>query len=1183
MSRSLHSLLSAIVLLPSLGAAININEIHYNPPENPIRQEFIELYNSGPDEVVLSGWRLSGAIDYLFPADTTIAGGEFFVIAEDPAVLQSTLGASAIGPFLGKLNAEGETVRLRNEADLVVDEVDYRVGFPWPVEASGNGPSIELINPALDNSLGSSWRSASRPSPGAQNTVFSPNTAPNIRKVKHTPQQPTDADVVVITSKVSDPDGVASVLLEYQIVAAGFYLPSQLPLRILNNTITIRTRANNPAYQEGWVGLVMTDDGTGDDALADDGIFTATLPAQAHRTLMRYRITVEDSLAASVRVPYSDDPSANFAYFVYNGIPTYEGLSPAVLESLPVYHLITREEDYEECFAYNSSDRINQGSEARFLYNWNGTIVYDGVVYDNIRYRLRGANGRYHNQGKRSMRFRFNDGSYFQARDQEGKKYSKKWRTLTTGKGFDNRGTLTYALNEAMSMRLFNEIGVPGPRTHWIHWRVVDDSAEAPDRWRGDFQGMNFVLETYDVRFMEAHGLEKGNLYKLINQTQDWRRQQRYQAAAGARNGADHIYIESTLTGNTSEREILESLNVERWNHWHALAEAMRIYDFWPSANKNMVYYFEPTYTPGNRGRGKLWILPWDTDASWGPTWNSGHDVVYNALFAASGGGSDGGSTPGLWPDYFNTVREVRDLLWQRDQISPVLRELVSDIRFFERADGFRWKGAPSDAGNYGGLGGQGAVSLGLLERDMINFGFLGGSWPGGGVGAGGRGAHLDTLQASQGEGGRIPGTPTIRYTGTAEFPSNGLQFESSAFSDPQGNQSFGAMEWRVSEITDSTAPAHDSTAPFKLEWKADWESGELSVFSASKEIPTTAVRSGHTYRARVRHQDNTGRWSHWSAPLKFTVTLPDISALRQGLVISELMYHPGRVTPDEILAGYPDDDFFEFIELRNVGPTPLDLSDVRFTKGVDYDFTNAAISTLDPGKFVLIVAKRTAYEMRYGAEHPIAGEWDPTDKLDNGGEQVKLSFGAGDAIRDFIYDDLAPWPSSADGHGFSLTLIDPSSVPDHTLPSSWRASYAEHGTTNADEPSSPFDLWMAANAATDPAASYHGHPLSNLIAYAVGTDLAPTPGQSAPEIIIVADGGTNYPALRFRQRQNATDFSLVVEISDKLLTWQSGPAITVEAEVPQDNGDGTVTRIVRTLQPHGTMAGQYLRLRVSP
>ena len=112
------------------------------------------------------------------------------------------------------------------------------------------------------------------------------------------------------------------------------------------------------------------------------------------------------------------------------------------------------------------------------------------------------------------MRFRLNDGYYFQARNQLGQKYPKKWRTLTLGKGFDNRTTLTFGLNEALSLYLFNKIGVPAIDTHWAHWRVVDGTAEAQDKWNGDFQGMTFVMETYDVRFLEAHGLEKGNLYK---------------------------------------------------------------------------------------------------------------------------------------------------------------------------------------------------------------------------------------------------------------------------------------------------------------------------------------------------------------------------------------------------------------------------------------------------------------------------------------------------------------------------------------------------------------------------------------------------------------------------------------------------------------------------------------------
>ena len=68
---------------------------------------------------------------------------------------------------------------------------------------------------------------------------------------------------------------------------------------------------------------------------------------------------------------------------------------------------------------------------------------------------------------------------------------------------FDNRQTLTYSLNEAINMYLFEQIGVPAQDTHWVHWRVIDGEEEAPDQWNGDFWGLNFVLETYDVRFMD--------------------------------------------------------------------------------------------------------------------------------------------------------------------------------------------------------------------------------------------------------------------------------------------------------------------------------------------------------------------------------------------------------------------------------------------------------------------------------------------------------------------------------------------------------------------------------------------------------------------------------------------------------------------------------------------------------
>ena len=70
-----------------------------------------------------------------------------------------------------------------------------------------------------------------------------------------------------------------------------------------------------------------------------------------------------------------------------------------------------------------------------------------------------------------------------------------------------------------MNQILWNLTGVPAPKTHWFHFRVVDGVEEAPagpdGQYFGDFWGLNLALEDYDARFLKAHGLDDGNLYKL--------------------------------------------------------------------------------------------------------------------------------------------------------------------------------------------------------------------------------------------------------------------------------------------------------------------------------------------------------------------------------------------------------------------------------------------------------------------------------------------------------------------------------------------------------------------------------------------------------------------------------------------------------------------------------------------
>src|SRR5690606_33369879 len=115
----------------------------------------------------------------------------------------------------------------------------------------------------------------------------------------------------------------------------------------------------------------------------------------------------------------------------------------------------------------------------------------------------------------------------------------------------------------------------------------------------------------------------------------------------------------------------------------------------------------------------------------------------------------------------------------------------------------------------------------------------------------------------------------------------------------PQGPATFGAIAWRIGEIEDPSAPAYDPEADFILEYSPVWESGVLFSYESSINVPPAALKPGRTYRARVRMRDNTGRWSHWSAPYQFTATEPaGLTELQANLMISEIMYNPPGPAP---------------------------------------------------------------------------------------------------------------------------------------------------------------------------------------------------------------------------------------------------------------------------------------------
>ncbi len=140
-----------------------------SPGTNGAELEFIEIHNSNPFFEELSGYRISGAVDYVFPEGTVLQGGEYRVIARNPTRIQTEHGISRVlGPWTGSLPQSG-VLRLRNKEGAVLLEVPYANQPPWPAGADGTGHSLVLERPSHGEGRPGAWGVSSQPggSPGA--------------------------------------------------------------------------------------------------------------------------------------------------------------------------------------------------------------------------------------------------------------------------------------------------------------------------------------------------------------------------------------------------------------------------------------------------------------------------------------------------------------------------------------------------------------------------------------------------------------------------------------------------------------------------------------------------------------------------------------------------------------------------------------------------------------------------------------------------------------------------------------------------------------------------------------------------------------------------------------------------------------------------------------------------------
>lgn len=193
---------------------------------------------------------------------------------------------------------------------------------------------------------------------------------------------------------------------------------------------------------------------------------------------------------------------------------------------------------------------------------------------------------------------------------------------------------------------------------------------------------------------------------------------------------------------------------------------------------------------------------------------------------------------------------------------------------------------------------------------------------------------------------------------------------------------------------------------------------GTAQTYSAPVTLEGTTL-----VRARVRNG------TEWSA---LNEALFEVGSLGVQLVLTEIQYNP--------VGGDP----YEFIELRNAGPTTVTADGFSFD-GLGYVFPPGSVIAAGQTLVLASALSPSAFAARYPGV-TVSGYFDGA--LANGGERIALLDREGRTIVSVDYDDDAGWSVAADGNGPSLELLDPRGDPDAAA--NWRASLSDGGTPGA-------------------------------------------------------------------------------------------------------------------------------------
>ena len=146
---------------------LRISEILFNSPigagtvgNATDGAQFIELLNTGPVTLDLTEVRLTDGVEFSFAgsAITTLGPGQRVVVVRDAAAFAARYGNKipVAGQFLGRLDPDGEAIRLLDHGEVVLD---FAYDSKWEAKTRGAGHSLIVIAEDAD---WTAWKDASQ-------------------------------------------------------------------------------------------------------------------------------------------------------------------------------------------------------------------------------------------------------------------------------------------------------------------------------------------------------------------------------------------------------------------------------------------------------------------------------------------------------------------------------------------------------------------------------------------------------------------------------------------------------------------------------------------------------------------------------------------------------------------------------------------------------------------------------------------------------------------------------------------------------------------------------------------------------------------------------------------------------------------------------------------------------------